>query len=99
MLLLVPTKNSIGLNLLHLASMAFWVMLPVLVPFPTMQRNSLRSRVALQVEILALRHQLLVFQRRKQKPRLSLLRATAKAFGSIAPGRASRAQVGAGPGL
>lgn len=47
-------------------------MLPILVPFLTMLRDSLRSRVALQAEILALRHQLLVLQRRKRKQRLRL---------------------------
>jgi putative transposase len=47
-------------------------MLPVLVPFLRMLRDSLRSRVALQAEILALRHQLLVLQRRKLKQRLRL---------------------------
>jgi transposase InsO family protein len=47
-------------------------MLPILVPFLTLLRDSLRSRVALQAEILALRHQLLVLQRRKGKQRFRL---------------------------
>jgi len=37
-------------------------MLPVLVSFLTMLRDSLRSRVALQAETVALRHQLLILQ-------------------------------------
>jgi hypothetical protein len=69
----VPTKNSFVLNFIVLSTaIAFWVMLPVLVPLLTMLRDSLRSRVALQAEILALRHQLLVLQRRTQKQRLRL---------------------------
>jgi transposase InsO family protein len=48
-------------------------MIPVLVCLLIILRDSLRTRVALQAEILALRHQLLVLNRRKQKqrPRLS----------------------------
>ena len=45
-------------------------MIPVLISFLTILRDSLRTRVALQAEILALRHQLLVLQRRNQKQRL-----------------------------
>jgi hypothetical protein len=37
-----------------------------------MFRDSFRTRVALQAEILALRHQLLIFQRKNQKQRLRL---------------------------
>ena len=47
-------------------------MIPVLFPFLTILRDTLRTRVALQAEILALRHQLLVLQRRNQKKRLRL---------------------------
>jgi transposase InsO family protein len=47
-------------------------MIPVLISFLTILRDSLRTRVALQAEILALRHQLLVLQRRNQKQRLRL---------------------------
>ena len=47
-------------------------MIPVLFPFLTILRDTLRTRVALQAEILALRHQLLVLQRRNQKKRLGL---------------------------
>ena|SRR5271167_4001091 len=47
-------------------------MIPVLVSLLTILRDSLRSRAALQAEILALRHQLLVLQRRNQKQRLRL---------------------------
>ena len=47
-------------------------MIPLLFSFLTILRDTLRTRVALQAEILALRHQLLVLQRRKQKQRLRL---------------------------
>ena len=47
-------------------------MLPVLVSLLICLRDSLRTRVALQAEVLALRHQLLVLQRRNQKQRLRL---------------------------
>lgn len=47
-------------------------MLPVLLFLRTLLRDSLRTRVALQAEILALRHQLLILQRRNQKQRLRL---------------------------
>jgi hypothetical protein len=47
-------------------------MLPVLVSLLICLRASLRTRVALQAEVLALRHQLLVLQRRHQKQRVRL---------------------------
>src|ERR1017187_2366472 len=47
-------------------------MLPVLVFLLATFRDSLRTRVGLQAEVLALRHQLLVLQRRNQKRRLQL---------------------------
>src|ERR1022692_3702189 len=47
-------------------------MLPVLVFLLATLRDSLRTRVGLQAEVLALRHQLLVLQRRNQKRRLQL---------------------------
>jgi putative transposase len=47
-------------------------MLPVLVFFLATLRDSLRTQVGLQAEVLALRHQLLVLQRRNQKRRLRL---------------------------
>jgi hypothetical protein len=47
-------------------------MLPVLVCLLATLRDSLRTRVGLQAEVLALRHQLLVLQRRNQKRRLQL---------------------------
>jgi putative transposase len=47
-------------------------MILVLVSFLTIVGDSLRTRVALQAEILALRHQLLVLQRGNKKPRLRL---------------------------
>ena len=45
----------------------------VLVSLLTCLRDSLRARVALQAEVLALRHQLLVLQCRNQKPHPLLL--------------------------
>ena len=50
-------------------------MILVLVSFLTIVGDSLRTRVALQAEILALRHQLLVVQRRNPKKRLRLSQA------------------------
>jgi len=47
-------------------------MMPVLLSLPAILRDSFRTRVALQSETLALRHQLLILQRRKQKQRLRL---------------------------
>jgi putative transposase len=47
-------------------------MLPVLALFLAIFRDSFRSRVGLQAEVLALRHQLLVLQRRNQKRRYQL---------------------------
>jgi putative transposase len=47
-------------------------MLPVFVSLLATLRDSLRTRVGLYAEVLALRHQLLVLQRRKQKRRLQL---------------------------
>ena len=47
-------------------------MMPALVSLLTIFRDSFRTRVALQAEILALRHQLLIFQRKNQKQRLRL---------------------------
>ncbi len=47
-------------------------MLPVLRSLLICLRDSVRTRVALQAEVLALRHQLLVLQRRNQKRRLQL---------------------------
>jgi putative transposase len=47
-------------------------MMPTLVSLLAVLRDSLRTRVALQAEVLALRHQLLVLQRKKQKQRLWL---------------------------
>jgi len=47
-------------------------MAPVLVSVLIFFRDSFRTRVALQAELLALRHQLLVLQRRNQKQRLRL---------------------------
>ena len=47
-------------------------MIPALIPLLAILRDSLRTRVALQAEILALRHQLLILQRRNQKQRLRL---------------------------
>ena len=44
----------------------------VLLPVLLFIRDSLRTRAALQAEVLALRHQLLVLQRRHQKQRLRL---------------------------
>jgi hypothetical protein len=46
--------------------------MPALVPLLAIFRDSFRTRVALQAEILALRHQLLIFQRKNQKQRLRL---------------------------
>src|SRR5271167_3080745 len=47
-------------------------MMPVLVSLLAVPRDSLRTRIALQAEVLALRHQLLVLQRKHQKQRLRL---------------------------
>jgi len=47
-------------------------MTPVLVSVLIFFRDSFRTRTALQAEVLALRHQLLVLQRRNQKQRLRL---------------------------
>ena len=47
-------------------------MMPILVSLLAVLRDSLRKRVALQAEVLALRHQLLVLQRKHQKQRLRL---------------------------
>ena len=47
-------------------------MMPALVPLLAMFGHSFRTPVALQAEILALRHQLLIFQRKNQKQRLRL---------------------------
>ena len=47
-------------------------MLPALVFLLATLRDSLRTRVGLQAEVLALRHQLLVLQRRNQRRRLQL---------------------------
>ena len=47
-------------------------MIPALSPLLAILRDSLRTRVALQAEILALRHQLLILRRRNQKRRLRL---------------------------
>jgi len=47
-------------------------MLPVFVFFLATLRDPIGARVALQAEVLALRHQLLVLQRRNQKRRLQL---------------------------
>src|SRR5271169_1455989 len=47
-------------------------MLPIQVSLLICLRDSLRTRVALQAEVLALRHQLLVLQRRNQKQRVRL---------------------------
>ena len=47
-------------------------MMPTLVSLLAVLRDSLRTRVALQAEVLALRHQLLVLQRKRQKQRLRL---------------------------
>jgi putative transposase len=47
-------------------------MLPVLVSLLATLRDSFRTRAGLQAEVLALRHQLLVLQRRNQKRRLQL---------------------------
>ena len=46
--------------------------MPALVSLLAIFRDSFRTRVALQAEILALRHQLLIFQRKNQKQRLRL---------------------------
>jgi len=48
------------------------MMQSVLLPVLFFLRDSLRTRAALQAEVLALRHQLLVLQRRHQKQRLRL---------------------------
>ena len=48
-------------------------MIPVLVSFLTILRDSLRTQVALQAEILALRHQLLVLHRTPTREQLSKL--------------------------
>jgi transposase InsO family protein len=47
-------------------------MMPALVSVLAILRDSFRTRVALQAEVLALRHQLLVLQRKNQKERLRL---------------------------
>lgn len=47
-------------------------MMPALISLLAVLRGSFRARVALQTEILALRHQILVLQRRNQKQRLRL---------------------------
>src|SRR5271167_2506740 len=47
-------------------------MMPVLLSLLAILRDSFRTRVALQSETLALRHQLLILQRKKQKQRLRL---------------------------
>jgi putative transposase len=47
-------------------------MIPILVSLLAVLRDSLRKRVALQAEVLALRHQLLVLQRKNEKKRLRL---------------------------
>ena len=47
-------------------------MMPALVSLLAILRDSFRTRVALQAEVLALRHQLLVLQRKNQKERLRL---------------------------
>jgi len=46
--------------------------MPALVSVLAILRDSFRTRVALQAEVLALRHQLLVLQRKNQKERLRL---------------------------
>jgi len=79
-------------------------MISVLLPVLFLVYDSLRSRVTLQAEVLALRHQILVLQRGNQKRRVKvspadrllwvwLSRGTAKAFGSIGLGKADRAKV------
>jgi hypothetical protein len=47
-------------------------MFPVLIFLLATLRDSLRTRVGLQAEVLALRHQLLILRRRNQKRRLQL---------------------------
>ena len=47
-------------------------MLQVLVSLLATLRDSLRTRVGLQAEVIALRHQVFVLQRRNQKRRLQL---------------------------
>jgi putative transposase len=47
-------------------------MTPTLISLLAVLHDSFRARVALQAEILALRHQVLVLQRRNQKQRLRL---------------------------
>jgi len=47
-------------------------MMPALVSLLAILRDSFRTQVALQAEVLALRHQLLVLQRKNQKQRLRL---------------------------
>ena len=46
--------------------------MPALISLLAVLGGSLRSRVALQAQILALRHQILALQRRNQKQRLRL---------------------------
>ena len=53
-------------------SVGFLVMKSVLLSVLFSVRDSLRARAALQAEVLALRHQLLVLQRRHQKQHLRL---------------------------
>jgi hypothetical protein len=70
----VPTKKSISLKPLHLARDINRLLgdAPVGVSLLICFRDSLRARVALQAEVVALRHHLLVLQPRKQKQRLRL---------------------------
>src|SRR5215813_7254966 len=56
-------------------SLGFLAMISVLHPFLIFVRDSVRRRVTLQAEILALRHPLLVLLRRNQNHRLRLLGA------------------------
>ncbi len=65
--------------------MVFWAMMATLVSLLAVLRGSLRTRVALQAEVLALRHQLLVLQRKRQKQRLRLSIADRALLGMALP--------------
>src|SRR5215472_7939016 len=53
-------------------SVGFLLMISVLLPVLFFVYDLLRSRVMLQAEVLALRHQILVLQRGKQKRRVKV---------------------------
>jgi hypothetical protein len=74
---LVPVKNVVRADTIELASVgryAPFLMTSVLLALLATLRGIVRSRAALHLEILALRHQVQVLQR-SQPPRLRLAHA------------------------